>query len=87
MLHESLQLLADHLAKYRETGVALESEAVATFCVMLQASADQAAVLEEVADRYFQGHGLPPEVVRIATLLVRHGVSAGMPKASAGGAA
>lgn len=80
MISEILQALADRLGAHQKYGVVLEPGAVAAICRILEDQAHQAKALEEAADRHFAGHGLPDEVVRIATLLARHGVSAGMPK-------
>lgn len=91
MLRDSLQTLADTMARHRETGLVMEPVAVAAFQAILDSCAAEAEALEEAAQRHFQGHGLPEDVVRIATLLARNGVSAGMPArpavANAGGAA
>jgi len=75
---ESVQDLADRLAPYRETGLSMAPIAVEAVWLTLEALARDARGLEELAAKACTGYTLSPEVVRIASLLARNGVTAGL---------
>lgn len=80
MLSKTLQALADSFHRFGDSsGVILTPEAAATYGRVLTDLAEQAEVLEEATANAFSVHGLPADIVKIATLLSLHGVSAGMP--------
>lgn len=82
MLSENIHTLAARLSPYGDTGMVLEPEAVAAICCLLNDLALQATVLETEVQRHWAGQGISEDILRIATLLARQGVSAGLPKDS-----
>jgi len=80
ILSDRLEALIDHFTLYLNVGMEAKPEAVATFIMVLESCRDEAQALEEAADQYFQGQPIPADVLKIATMLARNGVSAGMPK-------
>ncbi|MBF0169069.1 MAG: hypothetical protein HQL45_15715 [Alphaproteobacteria bacterium] len=80
ILSDRLEALIDQFTLYLNVGMELKPEAVAVFIMILESCRDEAEALEEAAQRHFEGRPIPADVLKIATLLSRNGVSAGMPK-------
>ncbi|MBC7907011.1 MAG: hypothetical protein H7Y60_09740 [Rhodospirillaceae bacterium] len=80
MLTENIKALAESLDQYMDTGATFEPVALAGICAVLDDMATTAEALEEIARTIAHHHGLSEDILRIATLLARNGVSAGMPR-------
>lgn len=71
-LSDRLDAFRHGLARFADTGCTLEPQAVATLCALLEDFAAEARRLEA-------GGALPDNVIRIAEILARKGVQAGLP--------
>ena len=80
MLTQNIKTLAESFGRYATDGMVLEPAAVAVVLAVLDDMAQQADALEEIARQVARHHDIPEEILRIATLLHRDGVSRGMPK-------
>lgn len=81
MLSNTLQALACQFAGFADSsGVIMPPETAATYGRVFAALADEAAALEEATTNAFAVHGIPADILKIATLLARNGISAGLPR-------
>lgn len=87
-MSNTLQALAGQFHRFAESsGVIMSPETAATYGRVFANLADEATALEEATANAFAVHGIPADILKIATMLARHGVSAGLPAHKRGGGA